>query len=337
MQRLSIKILEKMFQKKLTRCEIGFLLCASRYQDKGGHIKGLYYREISKEMGCSFPMFYAAMRSLEKKGFIICEKKDFTDYDITILQNDYTATDIYKDEIDNYRNNPYINTRHDIFYSGAFFRMKPGAQLMALDFMGVSRMNKGQYKIKSENFFSKYQKLLGVKKRTLQAYLTQLKGFFSIGVKDGMYWIRPKKETYRSGGNTEIDNYNEQQIRMACRRSRIKTGEGAEVEDVRKLVKQYGKKCINAGRDALETVLEAIRRSVEPAWGMAADEKALIPKLVHKWVIRILETEGEGCQKENSTDRKDRSPAAAASQNKFNNFPQREYDMEALEKALFNI
>lgn len=332
MQRLSIRILERMFRGKLTRCEVGFLLCASRYQDKSGHIKGLYYKEISEEMGCSFPMFYAAMRSLAAKGFIVCEKKDATDYDITILDNNYMLSDIYKDESENFRNNPYINTRHDIFYSHDFYRMKAGAQLMAMDFMGVSRLNRGQYKIKVENFYTKYRGLLGVEKRTLRAYLTQLRQFFSIGIKDGLYWIRPKKDVYRNGGNTENENYNEQQIRMTCRRNRIGTGDGEEIKDVRELVKQYGRKCINAGRDALETVLEAVKRSVEPAWGMAADERVLIPKLVHKWVTRILETEGGDGQEEP----KARAKGQAVPNNHFNNVPRRDYDMEELERQLLN-
>lgn len=334
MERLSIKILEKMFREKLTRCETGFLLCASRYQDKKGHVKGLYYKEISGEMNCSFPMFYAAMRSLEEKGFISCEKKDATDYDITILGNDYETSDLYKDDTENFRNNPYINTRHDIFYSKEFYKLKPGAQLMAMDFMGVTRINKGQYKIKVENFFSKYQKLLRVKKRTLKAYLTQLQEFFSIGSKDGMYWIRAKAKVYRNSGNTEIEDYNEQQIRMTCRRNKIQTGSQEEIQDVSRLIKQYGRKCIGVGRDALQTVLDAIRRSVEPAWGMADEGKALNPRLVHKWVKTIIETERVDVLEKGDSQE---SRLTVGKENSFNNFHQRDYDMEALEKMLCNI
>lgn len=124
MQRPSLEILEKMFRGKLTGCEISFLLCVSRYQDKGGKAKGVYYKEISREMGCSYPCFYAAMRSLEKKGFIRLEKNNYFDYDITIKGNDYRANDIYTDEAENIRRKPYINTRHEIFYSRAFMKMK---------------------------------------------------------------------------------------------------------------------------------------------------------------------------------------------------------------------
>lgn len=331
MQRLSIEILKKMFEKRLTRCEVGFLLCASRYQDKGGHIKGLYYKEISNEMGCSYPMFYAAMRSLQAKGFISCEKKDATDYDITILGNDYQTGAIYKDDGENYRNKPYINTRHDIFYSDAFHKMKAGAQIMAMELMGLTRLAGGQYKENAQHFLNKYVARLNVQMRTLRIYLTQLREFFSIGIKDGMYWIRAKKNVYRNGGNTEIENYNEQQIRMTCRRNKIKAGEGTEVEDVRKLVKQYGKKCIDAGRDALETVMEAIKRSVNPVWGMSAEDKVLMPKLVHKWIRQLLAEEGESEQKKVEV-----KEGRASVKNSFNNFDQRDYDMTELERQLLN-
>lgn len=332
MQRLSIEILKRMFAGKMTRCEVGFILCASRYQDKSGHIKGLYYKEISEEMGCSYPMFYAAMRSLEEKGFISCEKRDATDYDITILGNDY-QTGIYQDDKENYQNKPYINTRHDIFYSGDFHKMKAGAQLMAMELMGLTRLGGGQYKENAEGFLEKYASRLGVRVRTLRSYLTQLRKFFSIGIKDGMYWIRAKKNVYRSGGNTEIENYNEHLILMTCRRNKIQTGDGREVQDTCSLVRQYGKRCIAAGRDALETVLEAVRRSVNPVWGMSADEKVLMPKLVHKWVKQMLADEEESGIKKGGGQKTDKPSV----KNGFNNFNQRNYDMEELERQLLNV
>lgn len=331
MQRLSIEILKKMFQEKLTRCEVGFMLCASRYQDKAGHIKGLYYKDISDEMGCSYPMFYAAMRSLQAKGFISCEKNDATDYDITILGNDYQTGAIYKDDRENYQNKPYINTRHDIFYSSDFHKMKAGAQLMAMELMGLTRLSGGQYKENARNFLQKYMNRLGVQMRTLRIYLTQLREFFSIGIKNGMYWIRAKKNVYRNGGNTETENYNEQQIRMTCRRNKIQTGEGSEVQDIRDLIKQYGKQCIAAGRNALETVQEAVRRSVNPVWGMSAEDKVLMPKLVHKWVRKLLIEEGESGQR--IVEAKE---GKVSVKNSFNNFDQRDYDMTELERQLLN-
>lgn len=329
MQRISVDILEKMFREKLTRCEIGFLLCVSRYQDQAGCVKGVYYKEISKEMGCSYPQFYAAMKSLEQKGFICLQKNNYYDYDLVIVGNDYRMTDIYADPMENLKNKPYINTRHEIFYSRAFLKMKPGAQLLAMDFMGVTRRNGGMHSIRVENFFRKYQELLGVTKRTIRVYITQLKEFFSIGIKDGKYWIRPKAKVYRDGGNTELENYNEQQIRMTCRRNRIQVRDGEEIGKVRELVRQYGKKASEAGKDALEIVLEAVRRSVDPMESAASREPVLKNRLVHMWVKKILGME-DGTKKK-------KKPHAPVPQNRFNNFPQREYDYEALDRILMNI
>lgn len=330
MQRISVEILEKMFRSKLTRCEINFLLCVSRYQDQGGHVRGVYYREIAKEMHSSYPQFYAAMRSLEAKGFLLCEKNSYYDYDITILGNDYRKNDIYEDARENLKRKPYINTRHEIFYNKTFLKMKPGAQLMAMDFMGVTRLSQSTHKISVENFFAKYKGLLGVTRRTLRVYLTQLKKFFSIGIKGGLYWIRAKVQVYRDGGNTEQENYNEQQIRTECRRNKIKVEDEKETKEVGKFFRQYGKKAAAAGKDILEIVLEGIRRSIDPYEKLSSRETVLKNRLVHIWVRKLLgmeEGEGKG--------QKVKEPAPARG-NKFNNFHQRDYDFEALEKALLN-
>lgn len=331
MQRLSVEILKNMFQSKLTRCEIIFLLCVSRYQDQGGHVRGAYYKEIAGEMHSSYPQFYAAMKSLEAKGFIRCEKNSYYDYDITILGNDYRQDAIGQDARENLKRRPYINTRHEIFYSHAFLKMKPGAQLLAMEFMGVTRLNKGTYKIRIEKFFSKYQEALGVTKRTLRVYLTQLRQFFSIGIKGGLYWIRPKVEVYRDGGNTEIDNYNEQQIRTECRRNRIKIEDEKETKEVRKLFRQYGRQAAAAGKDILEIVLEGIRRSIDPFEKLAANKPVLKNRLVHKWVRLLLGIE-EGAGKEQKAGK----ASLPRGKDKFHNFHQRDYDFEALEKALLN-
>lgn len=333
MQRLSVEILGKMFQCKLTRCEINFLLCVSRYQDQGGYVRGIYYKDIAEEMHSSYPQFYAAMKALEAKGFIRCEKNNYYDYDIKILGNDYRQDVIGQDARENLKKRPYINTRHEIFYSQAFLKMKPGAQLLAMEFMGVTRLNKGTYKIRVENFFSKYQEALEVTKRTLRVYLTQLRKFFSIGIKDGLYWIRPKVEVYQDGGNTEIDNYNEQQIRTECRRNRIKIEDEKETKEVRKLFRQYGRQAAAAGKDILEIVLEGIRRSIDPLEKLSASKPVLKNRLVHKWVRLLLEIE-EGAGKGQKVW--ENSRPTEKNKNKFNNFHQREYDFEALEKALLN-
>lgn len=331
MQRLSVEILQRMCQSRLTRCEISFLLCVSRYQDLGGHVRGVYYRELAGEMYSSYPQFYAAMKSLEAKGFLRCEKNNYYDYDITIVDNDYRQNDLYEDAGENLRKKPYINTRHEIFYSETFLKMKPGAQLLAMEFMGVTRMQKGTHRIRVENFFAKYQELLGVTKRTLRVYLTQLKEFFSIGIQNGLYWIRPKAKVYRDGGNTEIENFNEQQIRTECRRNKIRVESQDEVKEVRSLVRQYGKKAVAAGKDALETVLEGIRRSIDLYEPLSARESVLKPRLVHVWVRKLL-----GMEENAEKKQKDRE-AVQSRGNKFNNFHQRDYDFEALEKALLNI
>lgn len=330
MQRLSIEIINKMFRCKMSGSKINFLLSVSRYQDDSGRVVGAYYKDIAKDMGYSYPQFYAAMRELEKEGFIRCEKNSYYDYDIVILNNDYT--DIYRDPEENLRNKPYINTGHDIFSDKEFLHMKPGAKLMAIDFMSVTRLNEGHYKIGVRKFFDKYQKLLGVTERIIRVYITQLKEFFSIGIKGGLYRIRPKVKVYKQqGGKTEKAIYSEQRIKATCRRNKITVEHTTDIESVRGLVKQYSRKALEVGSDILDVVLESVIRSVDTKEDFSTSEPVLKPKLIHIWVQKLL---GILNGKKIAADQKPKSNNRL--KNKFNNFHQRDYDMEALERALLN-
>ena len=103
------------------------------------------------------------------------------------------------------------------------------------------------------------------------------------------------------------------------------------MKEVRKLFQQYGRQAAAAGRDILEIVREGIRHSIDPCEKLASREPVLKNRLVHIWVRKLL-----GMEDGKGTGQKSREPALAKG-NKFNNFHQRDYDFEALEKALLNL
>ena len=342
MQRLSVEILKKMCSSHLTRCEIDFLLAVSRYQDESGKVTGVYYKDIAADMGFSIPQFYAAKKTLTKKGFIKCEKNNYYDHDITIIGNSYM--DIHKLVKISFKDKPYINTNRVIFYDKAFRKLKPGAKLLAMLFVVLLKNEDWSSKKSVDNFFKEYGQLLGVKERILRVYITQLKEFFSIGIVQGMYRIRAKKgRVFPYAEKKEVDNYNEQLIKKVCRRSRIKVLQEADTEKIRSNIKQYRDRAIRAGKDILAVIDEAIRRSVDPLEEMSSPKSVLKPKLVHLWIKRLLgiaENEKGEEQPETASESTIESGGnssgadRAAVKNNFNNFHQRDYDYEAVEAAL---
>ena len=75
-------------------------------------------------------------------------------------------------------------------------------------------------------------------------------------------------------------------------------------------------------------VLEAVRRSVDSLESLHSEESVLKNRLVHLWVRKLLDMGEDG---------KKRKKPAPAPKNRFHNFPQRDYDFDALEGLLLNI
>lgn len=282
MQKLYNKLIQKFINKKLTGYEIDFILYISQYQDDSGKITGVYYKDVIKALGMSAQEFYDVKNSLIKKGIIKSIKNSYWDHDIQILDNDFSNPDrdVHKG---------YLSTNQDIFYNQAFKELKPNAKLLAMEFMNITlatKMNTGSncHKIGVDKFYEKYMSLFGVTKRAVQNYLKELRTFFSIGIKEGLYYITPKKLVYRTlGRKSENEKYNENEVVVACRRKKVRVSrQDATVSDVAKLVHQYKSRAKFLGLNILEVLKECISTSIDTIFQRkSVPVDILQPKHIH--------------------------------------------------------
>lgn len=139
MQKIKNSIVDRMIEQKCTSNEIDFLCYISMYQDITGRVTGVHYKDVCNATGMSIQGYYDTKASLEDKGFIICDKLDYSDCDITIIGNSYTG--------EKYNREGYINTNHNIFFCKEFRNLKAGAKLLAMKLMIITFSGKGYFEI----------------------------------------------------------------------------------------------------------------------------------------------------------------------------------------------
>lgn len=276
MQKLKNSVIDRMLQERLKKAEIDFLIEISHYQDDSGRIYGVYYKDICAATGISYETFYTSLHSLEERGFVKTEKNYYGDWDITILDNDFSYPDAVKEG--------YISTGHDIFYNTAFRKLKAGEKLLALQFLKIAGAGK-RYHIGVQLLYEKYCKLLGITKRTLQVYLGTLKSFFSIGIKSKMYWITPLVAVFKNAAPRDAQNFAGHIGRVACRRNRASYTQDSW-RDTTELIRQYAQQLQGV---VAEVFMRAVSTSIERINESVGDKRKwnrqLNPKFIHK-IIR---------------------------------------------------
>lgn len=275
MQKLKNSVLDKMLLADLTKAEVDFMLEISHYQDVSGKIYGLYYKAVCKAIDISYETFYVTMRSLAEKGFICFEKACYGDWDIKINGNDFSYPGALQEG--------YISTGHDIFYNKGFRELKAKEKLLAMQFIKIAGAGK-RYHIGVNLFYEKYAGMLQVAKRTIQVYLGRLKKFFSIGIKDKMYWITPLVAVFKNNAPKDIDRFSEHLSRVACRRNRATYTE-ENLQNTKDLIKQYA----DSNKTGIARMfLSAVKRSIEKTNETVRKKnkwnRQLNPKFIHKLI-----------------------------------------------------
>lgn len=261
----------------LTNKEVDILLYVAHYQDDYGNIRGIYYRDVCKACGLCKQSFYDALRSLQTKG-IITYVRNHNDYDITILNNDFSYDGAYSDG--------YVNVSRQVFDTGNFADLRAKEKVLMILLMKVTHENGKSYQIGREKFYEKYMSLLGVTKRILRGYLHSMRSFFSVGFKDGKYYITYLASVFRDRRiESEIDQFTGHNVKVECRRNKIKEIVDTVVKDTIQLVKQYRSAAKNQGQDILNVLAECIRSSV---YGLSNSKRNLNSKYVHKLIRNRL-------------------------------------------------
>lgn len=254
MNKLSTTVYDKLIMTKATSKEIDFVLYLARYQNAYGEVEGVYHRDVEEELGISVQTFYDLKESLTEKGIIRCEKRDYSDWDITLLDNEFLGQDAYK--------KGYFQLHLQMFHSEAFQKMRAGAKLLAMQFLRLNMINKCSHRIGVQKFFEEYGKKLQVKEGALRSYLTEIREFFYINISNKNYYFKIKNKVMEIAQNnkTANSNYNEQLYRTALRRNKIKKVYSNEETDIKKYLNAHHEvfRKLRAGAGFVEAVKQSI-------------------------------------------------------------------------------
>lgn len=263
----------------LTRREFHLLLYACRIQDDAtGKVEGLYYRDVMKHTGMCKQSVYNALRGLEAKGIIRITGRTDVDCNIRIIDNDFPDAAA--------RSEGYVNLNREAFRTVAFGKLKAPEIYMLLEFLKGTHENGHSLVIGVKKLYEKFKKILGVTDRVIRSYLHSLRQFFSIGIKEGQYYITYMHSAFRKPGRegkTETAVYREHLVSKECRRCHIQYTQ-KELEDVATLTTRN----YQPGKypEVLRILMQCIRFSVE---GLRWKDRALNPKYIHKLLRRALD------------------------------------------------
>lgn len=212
MRKLKAEIIDKLIAARATGAEIDFVIWLSHYQNDAGLVRGVHYKDACEELQMAPQTFYNVKESLQRKGIIEVQKDAsfYTgDWNIHILDNDFSG------ELRPGKSLPsYLNTGLDVFYNQEFYALKAAEKLMTMLYIKISGAGSPNYHVGTEHFYEKYTRLFGVQKRTLQNYLTSIRRFFAIGIKNREYWISPLRSKVKKE-NTLTDR--SERVKQACR------------------------------------------------------------------------------------------------------------------------
>ena len=277
--KIKYALLDSWCERNVTNKEIDFLLHISHYQDERGQIMGIYYRDVCSACNMSIQTFYDVLRSLQKKEIITYTSVNY-DYDITILDNDFSYKGSYKEG--------YVNVSKSVFDSKSFKSLRAKEKMLFLLFMKVTHGAARSYRQGAEEFYKKYMDLLGVTENIFRTYLHSLKKFFSIGRKNGNYYVTYLVSIFKpKRSESETDQFLGHVVKADCRRSKIKEIENEAIKDTIQLVKQYRQEARDQGRDILGIIKDSISDSVQNF-----KHKILDAKYVHKLVRKKLGLKG---------------------------------------------
>lgn len=274
--KIKYKIIEKLNTLTAKEMELFFYIVQHMNQ-AAGSTAGVHYRDVTKQTGMCKQSFYNALRGLEEKGVVAISRSSEIDYDIWILGNDFPNQGSYTEG--------YVNLNRMAFRSRNFKRLKAHEKYLLLEFMKGTHENGHSLQIGVDRLYQKFMEILGVTKRVLRGYLHSLKKFFSIGVKDGKYYITYLHSVFhdRYHGKAEENWYLEHEARKECRRRHTSYTE-SDIEEMVRIVKQYRQLC-GGTEDMLHILKECIRYSVE---GVRWKDRMLKKKYIHMLVRKAI-------------------------------------------------
>lgn len=227
--RIKYSLLPKL--RNLSNREMDFFLSIARYQDITGKVPGVHNKDICRKTGMCKQSFYTVMRSLQHKGIITAVSTGNADYDIQIRNNDFSYEGAFREG--------YVNLHRQVFHSRAFQKLKANEKYLLFEFLKRTHENSSSYHVGTKNFYHIFTEMLGVTKRVVRYYLHSLRHFFSVGIKDGQYWITYKRSLFSAVEEKGVEEQEfEYFVEVNCRRHKLEYSQGS-LHDTAWLLKQY--------------------------------------------------------------------------------------------------
>lgn len=280
--RIKYSLINKLNTLKST--EFTLFLYLAKYQQLNGLVQGVHNQMVCQETGMCKQSFYNALRGLEKKNIISVTKASDIDYNVLIIGNDFTAEEAFDKGCEG-----YINLHRAIFHKKQFKQLGAKEKWLVLYFLHCTHENRGSYRIGTHKFYEKFCAILKVTKRMVREYLHKLRSFFSIGIKNGLYYITYKRSVFEPMQDEGVEKQeHEHFIRAMIRRCKIKKADERGVRDVAQLIKQYRNIAKDLGYNIFGVLQQCISSSIECA---RPKDREINARYIHKLVRQKLALE----------------------------------------------
>lgn len=278
--RIKYSLIEKL--KNLTSTEMDLFLYVAKYQRLNGFVAGVHNQDVCRATGMCKQSFYTAMRGLERKGIVKISRTSDIDYDLLILDNDFTGKEAFKAG----RCKGYIDLSRSIFHKKQFKQLKAKEKWLLLYFLHCTHDNSSSYRIGTGNFYKKFCAMLGVTKRMVRSYLHSLRAFFSVGIVKGIYYITYKRSVFNQKQGEQEKQEDEFFASALLRRNKIRKYNQEALAETAKLIKQYRGIAHDSGYNIFDVLEKAVRESIPDE--LKPKDRKLSYKYVHKLVRKTL-------------------------------------------------
>lgn len=266
--------------RNLTNKEMDFFLYLVRRQDLRGYVYGVHNQAVCKATEMCKQSFYSTLYSLRDKGIISYKKNTEIDYDVVITNNDFSYPGAFHEG--------YVSLHRQVFHRKSFKKLKANEKYLFFELMKRTRKDTGSFRVGTQKFYEVFTKLLHVTKRVIRCYLHSLRRFFSVGIKDGLYYITFlhsvfAQEEEKGEETQEYEYFTEVQ----CRRNQIHYDQ-TELSETAILIKQYRKMVIETGGTLVE-LKELLARAMEKSVrGLQRKDRMLQHRYVHMLLKNLI-------------------------------------------------
>lgn len=203
--------------KQLTHGAVKLLIFLAKNCDDTGYVRGVYYKEFCDLTKMCNQSFYNSKSKLIELGFISCEKSAERDIDFYIIDNSIITPEERKEG--------YVPFDTIFFENPDIFQLTDNALILALEFFKNSGANKsvkkpssassdntvrfGSFRKDWREFVNYYcQDVFDVCEVQFKNYLKSLKKYFTMGVKEKVFFATPMVDSvkkYRNSSVTSVD------------------------------------------------------------------------------------------------------------------------------------